>query len=149
MGFRIRKSNAPDGPRLFEVWQTSVTATHSFVSEDDLAAIANLVREEYLPGADLDVVVDEDDNPLAFMGMTENEIDTLFVHEDARGAGLGRMLVELALTRGPLICTEVNEQNGQAVSFWKHMGFHETGRFEFDRQGRAYPLLRMERLAPE
>ena len=107
------------------------------------------MRDEYLPSADLDVVVDERDTPLAFMGMTANEIDTLFVREEARGTGLGRMLVALAFRRGPVIRTEVNEQNSQAVGFWKHMGFDETGRSEFDRQGRAYPLLRLEWSAAE
>ena len=149
MRFRIRKSTAADTARLFEVWRTSVAATHDFVSDDDLAAIADLVRDEYLPRADLDVVVDENDNPIAFMGMTANEIDTLFVHEDARGTGLGRMLVELALNRGLVIRTEVNEQNNQAIAFWKHMEFHRMGRSALDRQGRAYPLLKLEWSARE
>lgn len=143
--FRIRKSTARDMPRLFEVWQTAVSGTHDFVTEEDLSEIAKLVRERYLPTAHLDVAVDEDDNPIAFMGMTDNEIDTLFVHGNARGLGLGRLLVELALSRFPVIRTEVNEQNHQAVGFWKYMGFRKKGRTEADRQGRPYPLLQMER----
>jgi len=131
--------------RLFEVWQTSVAATHDFVSEEDLAEIAVLVRESYLPTADLDVAVDEGDNAVAFMGMTGNEIETLFVHGQTRGLGLGRLLVELALRRFSVIRTEVNEQNRQAVGFWKYMGFEEKARTEVDHQGRPYPLLQMER----
>lgn len=103
-----------------------------------------MVRDQYLPSADLDLAVDEKDVPLAFMGMTDNEIDSLFVHADARGTGVGRKLVELAFTRAPVIFTEVNEQNAQGVGFWKYMGFAEIGRKEFDGQGRPYPLLRMK-----
>lgn len=99
----------------------------------------------YLPTADLDVVVDEDDKPLAFMGMTGNEIVALFVYANARRLGLGRYLVETSFGRAPVIRTEVNEQNRQAIAFWKHMGFEVKGRSATDRQGRPYPLLRMER----
>lgn len=145
MSQRIREATAADIPGLFEVWKTAVDATHDFLSEGDLAQIAAFVREEYLPAADLDVVVDEGDNPLAFMGITEHEIDSLFVHANARGLGLGRQLVETAFRRAPIICTEVNEQNHQAIAFWKHMGFQVKGWSATDRQGRPYPLLYMER----
>lgn len=145
MKFRVRKSTAADVPELFEVWRTAVEATHDFVSAEDRAEISKLVREAYLPSADLDVAVDENDKPLAFMGMTGDEIDALFVHAGARGSGLGRLLTELAFSRAPAIRTEVNEQNVQAVEFWKHMGFRQVGRSDTDRQGRAYPLLLMER----
>jgi putative acetyltransferase len=143
MNFRVRKSSPEDVPRLFEVWRTAVRDTHEFVAEDDHREIAVMVRDHYLPSADLDLVVDDNDIPLAFMGMTDNEIDSLFVHGDARGSGAGRILVELAFSRAPVVFTEVNEQNEQGVGFWKHMGFAEIGRKEVDGQGRPYPLLRM------
>lgn len=144
MTLAIRKAVPADTDRLFEVWQTAVEATHDFVSAVDKIEIAKLVREDYLPVADLDVVVDADGVPLAFMGMTDAEIDSLFVHADARGTGAGRRLVELAFSRFPVVRTEVNEQNVAGVGFWRHMGFHETGRTETDGQGRPYPLLRLE-----
>jgi putative acetyltransferase len=145
MKIRIRKSTPKDVPALFEVWQTATAATHDFVSKEDLAEISRVVREKYLPTAKLDVAVDNEDNPVAFMGMTDNEIDSLFVHGNARGSGFGRALTELAFSRARVIRTEVNEQNGQAVEFWKHMGFREVGRSETDREGKPYPLLLLER----
>lgn len=82
------------------------------------------------------------------MGMTGNEIDSLFVHAKLRGSGIGRQLAELAFDRARVIRTEVNEQNTQAVNFWKHMGFDEVGRMDTDRQGKPYPLLLMEHSQP-
>lgn len=140
----IRMSKPADVTRLFEVWETAVGATHDFVAEADRRAIAELVRDQYLPNAILTVAVDDRDVPLGFMGMTGNEIDSLFVHADARGSGVGRALVEHACSEASTIRTEVNEQNVQGVEFWKHMGFRETGRSAVDRQGRPYPLLLME-----
>ena len=143
----IRKSRPDDLDRLFEVWETAVAATHDFVSTADKSEIAKLVRDQYLPTADLDVAVDEHGVAIAFMGMTGNEIDALFVHAGTRGGGVGRQLVELAAARHGALKTEVNEQNTQGVEFWQHMGFRVTGRSELDGQGRPYPLLRMERPA--
>jgi len=112
-----------------------------------MTSIARLVREQYLPDTELDVVVDASDAPLAFMGMSGAEIDSLFVHADRRGEGLGRLLVELACRRAAVLRVEVNEQNRQGVAFWKAMGFREIGRSETDGQGMPYPLLIMERPA--
>lgn len=144
MTITIRKSTLDDVERLFDVWHSAVEATHDFLIPEDHAEIAALVRDQYLPVADLDVAIDEHGLPLAFMGMTGNEIDALFVHADARGTGVGRLMVEHAFATGPVIRTEVNEQNGQGVAFWEHMGFRRIGRTEIDGQGRPYPLLQME-----
>ena len=145
MTYRIRKATPADADRLFEVWQTSVDATHDFVTAEDMAEIAKLVREDYLPVADLDLIEDANGTVLAFMGMTGAEIDSLFVHADARGNGVGRVLVDLAMRRFPIVVTEVNEQNTQGVGFWHYMGFRQIGRSDTDGQGRPYPLLRLER----
>lgn len=144
---RLRKAAIGDIDRLFDVWSTAVSVTHDFVSPGDKRELANLVKEQYLPTADIDVAVDDDDVPIAFMGMTGNEIDSLFVHAEARGGGAGRRLVTLAIDRHSIVRTEVNEQNVQGVGFWKHMGFRVTGRSPVDGQGRPYPLLKMERPA--
>jgi len=144
MTITIRKSTLDDVERLFDVWHSAVEATHDFLIPEDHAEIAALVRDQYLPVADLDVAIDENGLPLAFMGMTGNEIDALFVHADARGTGVGRLMVEHAFATDPVIRTEVNEQNGQGVAFWEHMGFRRIGRTEIDGQGRPYPLLQME-----
>ncbi len=145
MTSRVRKAVPADADRLFEVWQTAVDATHDFVSPADMVEIAKLVREDYLPVADLDVLEAADGTVLAFMGMTDREIDSLFVHADARGTGAGRRLVDLAISRFPVVVTEVNEQNTQGVGFWLHMGFQQISRSDTDGQGRPYPLLRLER----
>lgn len=39
----------------------------------------------------------------------------------------------------------VNEQNPQAVGFYRHMGFETYMRTETDEQGGPYPLLYMRR----
>ena len=56
---------------------------------------------------------------------------------------MGKWLVEHALMLAPRLTTNVNEQNEQAVGFYKKMGFKVTGRSEVDDLGKPYPLLHL------
>jgi putative acetyltransferase len=38
---------------------------------------------------------------------------------------------------------DVNEQNEQALGFYRHLGFEVVGRSPLDGQGKPYPLLHM------
>ena len=69
--------------------------------------------------------------------------DALFVDPTVRGCGVGKLLIEHALTLAPKLTTNVNEQNEQAVGFYKKMGFKVTGRSETDDLGKPYPLLNL------
>ncbi|MEG0533913.1 MAG: acetyltransferase, partial [Citrobacter sp.] len=99
----------------------------------------------FLPEAPLWVAVTEQDEPVAFMLLTDQHIDALFVDPDVRGSGVGKLLIEHALSMSSTLTTNVNEQNEQAVGFYKKMGFNVTGRTEVDDLGRPYPLLNLVR----
>jgi putative acetyltransferase len=43
---------------------------------------------------------------------------------------------------------DVNEQNDQAVGFYRRMGFAAVGRSERDYTGKPYPLLHMRLSTP-
>lgn len=81
---------------------------------------------------------------LGFLGVSASEIEMLFVRDETRGRGVGRELLEYATGVLGLTRLWVNSQNGQAVGFYRRMGFRETGRCERDPEGKPYPLLRME-----
>ena len=140
---RIRGSRADDAPRLFEIWQAAVAATHDFVGAADKAEIADIVREQYLPNAPLWVAVDEADRPLGFMGMTGAVMDSLFIDPAHHGRGIGRAMVEHARSIAPELSVDVNEQNESAVAFYRHLGFRQVGRSPTDDSGRPYPLLHL------
>ena len=63
-----------------------------------------------------------------------------------RGAGLGRQLLEYGIRHYHLQELTVNEQNPQAVGFYRHMGFETYRRTDCDEQGGPYPLLYMKRV---
>ncbi|HCU0190212.1 MULTISPECIES: acetyltransferase [Citrobacter] len=142
MVISIRRSRQDEGEKLIAIWCRSVDATHHFLSASYRSELEELVRS-FLPEAPLWVAVTEQDEPVAFMLLTGQHMDALFVDPDVRGCGVGKLLVEHAITLAPELTTNVNEQNEQAVGFYKKMGFKVTGRSEVDDLGRPYPLLNL------
>jgi len=141
----IRRSRPDDGTRIIEIWRDAVDATHDFLSPEDRLAIDEMVCG-FLPQAPLWIAVDTLDCPLAFMLIDDGHMEALFVDPAHRGTGIGAALVRHGLTLHPKMTTDVNEQNIQAVGFYKKMGFRQAGHSPIDGQGRPYPLLHLEYL---
>ncbi|KQZ71381.1 acetyltransferase [Sphingopyxis sp. Root214] len=144
---RIRQSTPAEGERAVEIWRDAVDATHDFLTAEDRAAIEAEVQS-FLPAAPLWLAVDADNRPIGFMLLDGSSMEALFIDPVYRAAGAGRALVAHALESYPILTTEVNEQNKQAVGFYERLGFVPTGRSERDGQGRPYPLIHL-RLAPQ
>jgi putative acetyltransferase len=139
---KMRKSVPADSNRILDIWRRAVDATHDFLTPQDRIAIeAEAVG--IIPENIFDLAVDEGDNPIAFMLLSEGHMEALFVDPDYRGRGVGRLLVEEAVQRYPNLTTDVNEQNPQAIGFYDKLGFERIGRSELDGQGRAYPLIHL------
>lgn len=138
----IRRSRDDDGARIVEIWRDAVDATHDFLTRDDRIALDELVSG-FLPGAPCWLAVDDKDRPVAFMLIDDGHMDALFVDPAVRGTGVGAALVRHALASHPRMTTDVNEQNGQAIGFYEHLGFRRTGRSPLDGQGRPYPLIHL------
>jgi len=129
-------------PEMTELWEASVRASHHFLTEEDIERIKPMLFKIF---DSLDVYIIRADNKIAgMMGLTRDEIAMLFLHPDAFGKGIGKQLVNYAITEHGAQKVEVNEQNPQAVSFYQHMGFKITGRRETDDYGQAFPILEME-----
>lgn len=78
-----------------------------------------------------------------FCGVHDGNIEMLFIAPEARGSGVGRLLVAHAIQRQGARRVDVDEQNAQALGFYQHLGFEVTGRSPLDGQGKPYPLLHM------
>ena len=142
MVINIRRSRPDEGDKLIAIWCRSVDATHDFLTKAYRKELEEMVRA-FLPEAPLWVAVNTEDQPIAFMLLTGDHMDALFVDPDVRGCGVGRLLIGHALSLTPKLTTNVNEQNEQAVGFYQKMGFRVTGRSETDDLGQPYPLLNL------
>lgn len=128
---------------LTTLWEESVRATHHFLMEEDIRKLVPFVREG-LSGTEILAVAYNDDVPAAFMGIEANKIEMLFVAPTCFGEGIGRKLAELAIAQYGVCYVDVNEQNPQAIGFYRHIGFEVCGRTEQDEQGNPFPVLKME-----
>ena len=130
--------------KLLKVWRSSVEATHDFLSIEEINQIAI-----YIPDALKEIttlLVVEQEEPVAFMGIEENWIEMLFVAPQMMGNGLGTQLIHYAMEHYFVNRVTVNEQNPQALGFYEHMGFHVESRSQVDGQRNPYPILYMSHL---
>lgn len=140
--YTLRASRPEDGAALLDLWRLSVDATHDFLSAEDRKAIDAEVCD-FLPHAPVTVAVDENDRLCGFMLIDGTHMEALFIDPDVRGTGIGRQLLQHAVSLYGSLSTDINMQNAQAVGFYQRMGFIETGRSEVDSQGRHYPLIHL------
>lgn len=132
-----------DHLKLLEIWEASVRATHDFLAEDDLQELKPLILEQYFEAVDLRCAKNGNGEILGFCGVHDGNIEMLFISPDARAKGIGSMLATHAIKEQGASRVDVNEQNDQALGFYKHIGFSVKGRSPVDGQGKPYPLLHM------
>lgn len=151
MPHTIRAGTPEEFSVLAELWRRSVTATHHFLTPQDIDELFVAIRDIYLGAVNL-YVCDINSIPLGFMGLNREDpamVEMLFVEPSARGKGVGTALLAMArqsLTASPLhrpLRVDVNEQNPEALGFYLSQGFHKTGRSTHDAQGRPFPLLHL------
>ena len=139
----ITPIDAEDIPRVVAVWEASVRATHHFLTEADIQHLKPLVGDDLSQLATLAGVRDGAGQVVGFIGVEGAEVGALFIHPDWRGQGIGRRLLAYAVETLGASELDVNEQNEQAVGFYRRMGFEVIGRSEEDGMGLPFPLLHM------
>lgn len=78
------------------------------------------------------------------MGIAEGNLEMLFIDDNHRGTGIGKKLITYAIDNLQVTKVDVNEQNIQAVGFYKYIGFSIYKRSNLDGEGRGYPILHMQ-----
>jgi putative acetyltransferase len=139
----VSKVSADDFPRILEVWETSVRATHHFLSEADIQFIKPLIPDALSQVAELACVRDDAGQVAGFVGVENDKLEMLFIHPMWRGQGVGSRLLRYAINVLGAQLVDVNEQNEQAVVFYLRRGFKVEGRSELDSTGKPFPLLHM------
>ncbi|WP_262148223.1 GNAT family N-acetyltransferase [Chryseobacterium foetidum] len=130
-------------PQILSIWERSVLATHHFLSQTDFEEIKILVNSIDFNQFEVFCLTDED-IVIGFVGVHSNKIEMLFLEPQYFGQGLGKSLLEFAVNKLEANQLDVNEQNENALKFYRKSGFEILERTEKDEQGRAYPLLRMK-----
>lgn len=128
---------------LLDIWESSVRATHTFLSEEEIQQIKTYVPQALAGVEHLAVAEDDAGNRLGFLGAEHGRLEMLFLAPQARGKGLGKELLRFGMERYGIRELTVNEQNPQAAGFYEHLGFETYKRTALDEEGSPYPLLYM------
>lgn len=140
----IVKPSINDYETLINIWEDSVRATHDFLKEEDLQFYKPLILNEYFHQVKLFCHKDSNLEITGFIGIADDNLEMLFINPVLRGTGVGKELLIYAIEQQKVKRVDVNEQNVQAIGFYKHMGFGVVNRSEFDGAGKHYPILHME-----
>ena len=131
--------------QLLKVWESSVRATHLFLSENEIANIKKYVPQALEEIPQLFIVENEKQLPVGFMGNVDQHLEMRFVAHEERGKGFRKKLLQYGIEKYSVNDLAVNEQNPLAKGFYEHMGFTVYKRTELDEQGNPYPLLYMKK----
>lgn len=129
---------------MLSVWENSVRATHDFLTEEDIEFFKPIIMEQAFPNVTLRCIKGDNNQIIGFVGVHEDKIEMLFIHDSARGKGVGKVLLGYAIVQLGAIKVDVNEQNPNAVGFYQHLGFQVTSRSATDDMGKPFPILHME-----
>ncbi len=129
---------------VVEIWEASVRATHHFLKEEDIEYFKPLILNTYLDAVELKCFRNNDGKIVGFLGVADQNLEMLFIHPDFRGKGVGKALLDYSIQKLDVTKVDVNEQNEEAVGFYKHFGFEVIKRSELDSSGKPYPTLHMQ-----
>ncbi len=129
---------------LLTIWEASVRATHLFLSDVEVNQIKEYMPQALLGVEHLIIAESEPDRAIGFMGAENGRLEMLFLSPAKRGSGIGKQLVQYGISKYGIKEVTANEQNPQAVGFYKHLGFETYRRTDCDEEGNPYPLLYMK-----
>lgn len=142
----ISQPTPSDYDELLQLWEVSVRSTHHFLTEKNIQYYKPLIRNQYFPAVELFILRNEKNKITAFMGLSDELIEMLFVHPNEQGKGYGKRLIDYAVNKKQITKVDVNEQNEKAMRFYLKRGFDVTGRDATDPSGKPFPILHMTKI---
>lgn len=74
--------------QLVEVWEDSVKATHLFLSNEEIENIKKYIPQAISDISHLIIAKNDNNTPIAFMGIENEKLEMLFIRNNERGKGL-------------------------------------------------------------
>lgn len=130
--------------RLMNVWESSVKATHAFLSKDNIENLKPYVKCALGEIKELYSFSNDENIICGFIGIEEEKIEMLFIDDAYRRQGIGKKLLSYGIDVLKAKYVDVNEQNIQGAHFYKHLRFEIIGRDELDSQGNPFPILHLK-----
>jgi putative acetyltransferase len=129
--------------QIIAVWEKSVRATHTFLAHPDRVYYKKIISKMDFNAIQTFCLIDKN-TVLGFIGVAGRKIEMLFLSPDIMKRGYGKMLVQYAVEKLDANRVDVNEQNLNALEFYRKCGFVVYGRTDKDSEGKNYPILKMK-----
>ena len=140
---RIMNLTSAMKEELLGVWEEAVRSSHHFLTEADINYYRTRIRNTYFDAVDLYVI--KATRTIAFMGLSNDMVEMLFVRPSEKGKGYGTALLDFALHERNIHKIDVNEDNADAYGFYLKRGYRVTGRDETDADGKPFPIVHLEK----
>lgn len=119
----IRKLNEADIDKVMDIWMKSTIKAHDFISKEYWQNNYNTVKEVYIPMSETFVYKDAQ-GIKGFISVINNEfIGALFVDIDFQGNGIGKQLIDYAVSKYGKLLLAVYKENKKSVEFYINRGF--------------------------
>ena len=119
----IRKLNEADIDKVMDIWMKSTIKAHDFISKEYWQNNYNTVKEVYIPLSETFVYKDVQ-GIKGFISVINNEfIGALFVDIDFQGNGIGKQLIDYAVSKYGKLQLAVYKENKKSVEFYINRGF--------------------------
>ncbi len=128
---------------LLAVWEKSVRATHTFITEEDIIKYKPLILKHVFKSCRV-FYVEIDAEIGGFIGIAKDNIEMLFVAPLYFRQGIGRALLDYVVEKHDVTKVDVNEENPEALAFYQSMNFAIKSRSQLDEQGDPHPILHLE-----
>ncbi|WP_313530634.1 GNAT family N-acetyltransferase [Sphingobacterium multivorum] len=142
MSTQITLATTGDYPRIMEIWESAVRATHDFLTNEDFIYFKEVIPKDYLPNLEVFLLI-ENGESVGFSSVSDRNLEMLFIHNDYRNKGYGKHLFQFMDETKGIAKVDVNEQNYQAIGFYEKLGFRKSGKSEKDCSGKDYPIIHM------
>ena len=145
----IRRYDArTDLTNLSTIWFDASLIAHPFMGRGRLTEQRRLIEDVYLPSAETWVVCIGGE-PAGFISLLGTVVGGLFVAPDRQGHGIGRALIDHALSLTGELTLEVYTANTRAMRFYEDLGFQERARRDVDDLGLPFPNVTMSLTAKD
>ena len=119
----IRKLEDKDIDKVMNIWLESTIKAHDFISKEYWQNNYNTVKEVYIPMSETFVYKDVQ-GIKGFISVINNEfIGALFVDIDFQGNGIGKQLIDYAVSKYGKLQLAVYKENKKSVEFYINRGF--------------------------
>lgn len=129
--------------QLQALWEASVRATHHFLTEEAIQDIAQEIPQALQNVPHLTVALDDQNQPVGFLGIAGHSLEMLFLSPKHQGKGLGTQLFRHGMAQHYIAQITVNEQNERALAFYLKRSYKVHHRTPTDDHGRPYPILHL------